>query len=47
MRGKTRFLKSIIAAAKAHDTQMPWTRGAARAASVARRRGTAAAKRCA
>lgn len=47
MRGKTRFLRSIIAAAQAHDGQMPWARGTARAASIARRRGSYAAKRSA
>lgn len=47
MKGKTRFLKSIIAAAEAYDGQLPWTRGTARAAAIARRRNAALAKRSA
>jgi hypothetical protein len=47
MRGKARFLKSIIAAAEAHEGSMPWSRGAARAAFIARRRNGQALRRSA
>lgn len=38
MTAKTRFLNSIITAAQDHRVVMPWTRGPARQASIARRR---------
>ncbi|WP_167684435.1 hypothetical protein [Parasedimentitalea denitrificans] len=38
MTAKTKFLNSIIASAQGHNVIMPWTRGAARQASIARRR---------
>ncbi|SIS67108.1 hypothetical protein SAMN05421759_102230 [Roseivivax lentus] len=34
-----RFIKSVLKAAKECETQMPWQRGAARAAMIARRDG--------
>ena len=37
MKTRTRFIKSIVAAAQNEDVQMPWTRGATRAATIARR----------
>ena len=36
---KTKFLNSILKSAQQHDVAMPWTRGPARRASIARRRG--------
>ncbi|WP_171021651.1 hypothetical protein [Parasedimentitalea maritima] len=38
MTAKTRFLNSIVTSAKTQDIIMPWTRGSARRASIARRR---------
>ncbi len=32
-----RFIKSVLKTAKAETTQMPWTRGARRAAFIAKR----------
>ena len=38
MKARTRFIKSVIATAKAQEkTDLPWTRGAARQARIARR----------
>lgn len=34
----TRFINSIITSAQSHASAMPWTRGAARRASLSRRR---------
>ncbi|WP_415919691.1 hypothetical protein [Tateyamaria sp. SN6-1] len=34
---KQRFIKSVVAAAATETTQMPWTRGARRAAFIAKR----------
>ena len=36
MAAKTRFLNSIITSAESHDISMPWSRGPARRASIAR-----------
>lgn len=41
MMTKKKFLNSIIASAQSHDIAMPWTRGPARLASIARRRNAA------
>lgn len=38
MKARDRFLKSVISAAKSETTQMPWSRGAIRAAHVVQRR---------
>jgi hypothetical protein len=38
MTAKSKFLNSIITSAQNHDVAMPWTRGPARRASIARRR---------
>jgi hypothetical protein len=38
MTAKTKFLNSILTSAQNHDGAMPWTRGPARRASIARRR---------
>ncbi len=37
MKARTRFIKSIVEAARTEEVQMPWTRGATRAASIRRR----------
>jgi hypothetical protein len=37
MKTNTRFIKSVVAAAAKNDTVMPWTRGARRAAFIAKR----------
>lgn len=37
MKPKTRFIKSVIDAAKSCDSRLPWTRGARRATFVASR----------
>lgn len=34
---RSRFIKSVVAAAKANDTQMPWARGDVRRQMIARR----------
>jgi len=34
---RSRFIKSVVASAKANDTQMPWARGDARRKMIARR----------
>lgn len=47
MKGNRRFLKSIIASSKSFDSQMPWTRGKTRRASIAARKSTPALKRIA
>ena len=44
MTAKTKFLNSIITSAQNHDVTMPWTRGPARRASIARRRGSSNAE---
>lgn len=36
---KRRFIKSVVAAAAEEKTQMPWARGARRAAFVTKRKG--------
>ncbi|MGR3621560.1 hypothetical protein [Pseudophaeobacter sp.] len=38
MKARTRFLKSVISAAKSDTTEMPWTRGAPRQARLNARR---------
>jgi len=38
---RTRFIKSVVAAAKADTTQMPWDRGAQRAMTLAARQAPA------
>ncbi|MEP2715303.1 hypothetical protein [Pseudophaeobacter sp.] len=38
MKARTRFLKSVISAAKSETTEMPWSRGATRQAQIAARR---------
>lgn len=37
MTAKARFIKSVIETAKQDEVQMPWARGARRAAMIARR----------
>jgi hypothetical protein len=37
MKTNTRFIKSVVAAAAKETTQMPWARGARRAAFIASR----------
>lgn len=39
MKTNTRFIKGVLETAKTADTQMPWTRGARRAAFIAKRAG--------
>lgn len=41
MKARTRFLKSVISAAKSDSTEMPWTRGATRRATLEARRSQA------
>lgn len=41
MKARTRFLKSVISAAKSDTTEMPWTRGATRQSNLAARRNIA------
>lgn len=41
MKPKARFLNSIVDTANKCDVQMPWARGARRAAMIARRNGQA------
>lgn len=43
MKVRTRFLKSVIATAKATETRLPWARGEARHALIQRRAQPAAA----
>ena len=38
---RARFIKSVIATAKATETDMPWTRGATRREAIARREDSA------
>lgn len=38
VKARTRFLKSVISAAKSDSTELPWTRGAIRQARIATRR---------
>ncbi|MFV1440823.1 MULTISPECIES: hypothetical protein [unclassified Phaeobacter] len=40
MKPKTRFIKSIVAAAKTEEVRLPWTRGATRQIAIERRRET-------
>lgn len=40
MKTRTRFIKSVIATAKADATTLPWARGEARRAFIASRQGT-------
>lgn len=40
MKPKARYIASVIATSKAQELQMPWARGARRAAMIARRNGT-------
>ncbi|WP_425043431.1 hypothetical protein [Primorskyibacter sp. S87] len=37
MKPKARFIKSVIETARKCDTDLPWTRGNRRAATIARR----------
>ena len=37
MKTNTRFIKSVVETAAKNDTVMPWTRGARRAAFIAKR----------
>ena len=39
MKTQSRFIKSVVAASKADAPQMPWARGARRAAFIAKRKG--------
>ncbi|PSL18187.1 hypothetical protein [Shimia abyssi] len=39
MSSQTRFIKSIVAASKAEAPELPWARGARRAAFIAKRNG--------
>lgn len=39
MKTRTRFIKSVIATAKADNTPLPWARGDARKAMIAARQG--------
>jgi len=39
MKTQSRFVKSVVAASKADAPQMPWARGARRAAFIAKRKG--------
>lgn len=39
MKVRTRFIKSVIATAKADSPTLPWTRGEARKALIANREG--------
>ncbi|WP_293573635.1 hypothetical protein [Phaeobacter sp.] len=41
MKPKSRFIRSIVAAAQTNDVQLPWTRGATRQDMIARRTGAA------
>ena len=34
---RSRFIKSVVASAKANETEMPWTRGATRRKTILRR----------
>ncbi len=40
MKTKTRFIKSVVETAAKNDTVMPWSRGARRAAFIAKRNAT-------
>lgn len=40
MKKNARFIKGVIATAAKEDTVMPWTRGARRAAFIAKRNAT-------
>jgi len=44
MKSNTRFIKGVIATAAKEDTVMPWTRGARRAAFIAKRNAVEAPK---
>ena len=39
MKSQTRFIQSVVAASQADAPQMPWARGARRAAFIATRTG--------
>ncbi|GAA6181354.1 MULTISPECIES: hypothetical protein [unclassified Shimia] len=39
MKTQSRFIKSVVAASKTDAPQMPWARGARRAAFIAKRNG--------
>ncbi len=41
MKPKARFIRSIVATARAEAVDMPWARGTRRADMIARRDGTA------
>ncbi|EEB84055.1 hypothetical protein [Roseobacter sp. GAI101] len=47
MKIKTRFIKSVVETAAKEDTVMPWTRGARRAAFIAKRNAPAATRKTA
>ncbi len=47
MTAKQRFLKTAIQSAKSEATQMPWTRGARRAETIARRQAETTPRRIA
>ncbi|WP_405110314.1 hypothetical protein L0Z65_02025 [Phaeobacter sp. BS52] len=40
MKPKSRFIKSIVAAAKTEEVRLPWTRGATRQTTIERRHQT-------
>ena len=47
MKPKTRFIASVQRAAKDSQTTLPWTRGATRAAFIAKRKAGIAARKSA
>ena len=47
MKTNTRFIKGVIAAADKNDTVMPWARGKRRAAFIAKRNASEAARKSA
>ncbi|SHI64822.1 hypothetical protein SAMN05444000_102157 [Shimia gijangensis] len=47
MSSKQRFIKSVVATAKADAPAMPWARGARRAAFIAKRSGVEMDKKAA
>lgn len=42
MKTRTRFIRSVIATAKADETRLPWARGATRAVTKSARSGALA-----
>ena len=40
MMAKKRFIQNVVSASETETTQMPWTRGARRAAFIAKRKST-------